>query len=160
RNNRPWNIIRMPAGKHIRLHNAQTYGEDFDPDEHGEAIRAALSALREDPLWQVRYCLTQKQRAVRFWHGHEYEAARARLLERRRHVTDATREAHRQAMLRRYSDPAERQRQSELMRRAWARDDGRRQRQAELIRSLFQRADITEEVVRRALDDTGSIRGA
>jgi dCTP deaminase len=38
-NNNPWNITRMEAGEHIRHHNAVTYGDDFDPDEHGTAIQ-------------------------------------------------------------------------------------------------------------------------
>lgn len=34
RNNNPWNIERMNASDHIRLHNQENYGDDFDPDEH------------------------------------------------------------------------------------------------------------------------------
>ena len=37
RNNRPSNIERMAASDHIRLHNAESYGDDFDPREHGAA---------------------------------------------------------------------------------------------------------------------------
>jgi dCTP deaminase len=161
RNNRPWNIMRMEAGEHTRFHNAQTYGPDFDPDEHSAAIKAALEALQQDPEWSRRYCLTQQERAMRFWHEDEYAAARARLLAMRQNQSDETRERHRQAMLRRYSDPAERQRQSDLMRRAWSKDDGsRRRKQAEVARAINLRAEITAEVVRAALDETGSIRGA
>jgi dCTP deaminase len=64
-------------------------------------------------------------------------------------------------MLERYLDPKERERQSELMRAAWAKDDGgRRQNQAEIARQINLRGEITAEVVRSALDQTGSIRGA
>src|SRR5262249_8399736 len=59
RNNRPWNIERVAASEHIRHHNAETYGEDFDPDEHSASIRAALAALMEDPEWRERYSLLQ-----------------------------------------------------------------------------------------------------
>src|SRR4051812_42658150 len=52
RNNRPWNIVRMEASAHIRHHNKETYGEDFDPDEHSAAIRAALAELMQDPQWR------------------------------------------------------------------------------------------------------------
>ncbi len=113
RNNRPWNIVRMGVNEHIRHHNAESYGEDFDPDEHSAAIRAALAALREDPEWRARYSLSQRERAMRFWHDEEYAIARDRLLAQRQDISDATREAHRQAMLRRYLDPAERERQSQ-----------------------------------------------
>jgi dCTP deaminase len=67
----------------------------------------------------------------------------------------------RAAQLARYSDPAERERHSELMRRAWDRDDGSRRRaQAQVARQLNLRSEITAERVRAALDETGSIRGA
>jgi dCTP deaminase len=47
------------------------------------------------------------------------------------------------------------------MRAAWASDTGdRRERQREIARTIHLRPEIDAEVVRRALDDTGSIRGA
>jgi dCTP deaminase len=161
RNNRPWNIMRMAEAEHARYHNADTFGPDFDPDEHSAAIREALARLMQDPDWRERYCLTQSERAFRFWHDNEYADTRARVLERRWHQSDETRERHRQAMIRRFSDPAERDRQSRLQRAAWAKGDGgRHQRQAEIARQINLRAEITAEVVRAALDETGSIRGA
>ena len=106
RNNRPTNIQRMPASEHIRLHNGESYGEEFDAEGHGSAI-------------------------------------------------------HRRATLKRYADPMERLRHSRLMVEAWATDDGqRRRRQAEVARRIRLRGEISNEVVRRALDETGSIRGA
>jgi dCTP deaminase len=160
-NNRPWNIVRMAASEHVRHHNQETYGEEFDPDEHSEAIRAALAALKQDPEWQERYCLAQRERALHFWHDETYAAIRARVLEGRQNPTVATREAHRQAMLRRFQDQAERVRHSEAMKVAWSKDDGtRRQRQAEVARSIRLRSEITAEAVRAALDQTGSIRAA
>jgi dCTP deaminase len=47
------------------------------------------------------------------------------------------------------------------MHNAWAQDDGSRRRaQAEVARGINLRSEIDEEAVRRALDETGSIRGA
>jgi hypothetical protein len=47
------------------------------------------------------------------------------------------------------------------MRVAWAQDDGaHRAMQAEIARQIKIRSEITAQSVRRALDDTGSIRGA
>jgi deoxycytidine triphosphate deaminase len=161
RNNRPWNITRMDASAHIRYHNQDNYGEDFDPDEHSEAIRAAFAVLQQDPVWRERFAMAQRERAMQFWHGEEYAAARARLLAQRQNVSEATREAHRRTMLERFRDPAERERQSRLARAAWSQDDGsRRQGQAEIARSIRLRSEITEELARAALDETGSIRGA
>jgi len=68
----------------------------------------------------------------------------------RHHVdpSDATRERHRQATLRRYCDPKARAHHSVLMKAAWARDDGvRRQMQAEVARGIRLRAEITAEAV-------------
>lgn len=161
RNNCPWNITRMDARQHIRLHTAESYGADFDPDEHSAAIREALRTLAQDPDWRNRYKLAQQERALHFWNDPAYEAQRNRLLEQRQQPTEQTRQAHRAAMLKRYSDPAERERQSELMRRAWANaDNTRRQQQAAIARSIRIREEITAEVVRSALDQTGSIRAA
>ena len=55
RNNRPSNIERMKASKHIRLHNAESYGEDFDPQVHGETIQASLRRRAEDFRGLARY---------------------------------------------------------------------------------------------------------
>ncbi len=161
RNNKPGNIERMDAAEHIRFHNKANYGEGFDPQEHSEAIRDGLSRRAIDPEWRANFSATQSARASNFWHTAKYQEIRERLIEARRNPTDATREAHRQAMLKRYADPGERARQSDLMIRAWAKDDGgRRSRQAEVARGIRLRSEISEVSVRRALDDTGSIRGA
>ncbi len=160
-NNNPWNITRMPAGEHIRLHNEENYGVEFDPDEHGLAIREALQRLSEDPEWADNYSQQQSDRALSFWHDEKYDEIRERLLEKRRNSSDETRQAHQEAMLRRYEDPVERELQSELMKAAWAKDDGsRRKKQAEIARNIRLRKDINAETVREALDQIGSIRGA
>lgn len=91
----------------------------------------------------------------------EYAEIRQRLVLARLHPSEATREAHRRAVRRRFSDPAERVRHAEAMVRAWAAGDGsRRQLQAEVARRINLRPELTSEVVRRALHVAGSIRGA
>jgi dCTP deaminase len=161
RNNRPWNLTRMPAEEHIRYHNAINYGEDFDPEAHGEAIRSAFEEYKQDPLWRERLTEVQRERALRFWQDEAYAEVRESVLDRRRNLTGETREAHRRATLARYQDPAERLRQSELMKAAWANDDGsRRAKQADVARAIRLRPELTGEVIRAALDETGSIRAA
>ena len=161
RNNRPTNIERMEASEHIRLHNAQSYGEEFDPQAHGAAIRESLRRRAQDPRWREDYARAQAERASDFWSNERYAEIRRRLLETRRNPSDATREAHRRAMLRRFSDPGERMRHAQAMARAWATDDGsRRTHQAEIARQINLRTEITPERVQRALHVTGSIRGA
>jgi dCTP deaminase len=161
RNNRPTNIIRMPASEHIRLHNEKNYGAEFDPEEHGASIQEALSRRATDPKWREHFSRVQTTRASNFWHEERYEQIRARVIEMRRNPTDATREAHRQASLERFLKPGEHERHSEAMARAWASDTGpRRRMQAEIARQIKLRAEITDDTVRAALDQTGSIRGA
>jgi deoxycytidine triphosphate deaminase len=161
RNNRPPNIERMDASTHIRLHNAQSYGEEFDARAHGAAIQASLRRRAEDPRWREDYARVQAERAKDFWSQERYAEIRRRVIEARRNPSDATREAHRRGALRRFSDPAERMRHGQAMTRAWADDDGiRRLHQAEVARQINIRQEITPERVQRALHVTGSIRGA
>jgi dCTP deaminase len=160
-NNRPDNISRMLAADHIRLHNDESYGEGFDAEAHGAAISDALERLAKDPTWSANFAEVQSRRAQNFWSEDRYAEMRERLIEKRRNPTQATRDAHSRAMHRRYADPAERVRQSGISARVWARDDGsRRSRQAEIARRINLRGEINAEVVRAALDTTGSIRGA
>ena len=123
RNNRPVNIERMPASEHIRLHNAESYGPEFDPIAHGEAISDALTRRASDPEWKERHGATQAQRARMFWSDPQYAAVREEVLAARRNPSDITRERHRDATHRRFLDPEERLRQGRLMAAAWARDD-------------------------------------
>jgi dCTP deaminase len=161
RNNRPTNIERMPASEHIRMHNAESYGEDFDAEAHGAAISDSLSRRALDPEWRERFAEVQADRAVAFWREERYENIRRQLLEARGNPSQATRDALRLAALARYNDPAERARHSDLMRRAWAGDDGTRRRaQAHIAQRINLRPEITAERVRAALDEAGSIRGA
>jgi len=121
----------------------------------------ALQQLAQDPDWSEEYSRAQSERAVRFWNDAEYAETRARLIEQRRNPSAQTRQAHREANLRRYQDMAERIRHSESMRLAWANSSSeRRAKQAEIARNINLRPEITEEVVRDALNQTGSIRGA
>jgi deoxycytidine triphosphate deaminase len=112
RNNRPPNIERMEASAHIRLHNAESYGEDFDPQAHGDAIQASLQRRAQDPRWREDYARVQSNRARDFWSEERYAEIRRRLIQARNNPSDATREAHRRAMFRRYADPAERVRRA------------------------------------------------
>jgi len=161
RNNCPVNLERKPAAEHIRLHNSDTYGADFDAFEHGTAIRSALERLAQDPEWVKRFSRAQADRATAFWQDERYLSIRERVLESRRNPSQQTRERHRAAALRRYSDAAERERHGRIGAAAWARDDGtRRERQRDIARQINLREEITAEAVRRALDEAGSVRGA
>jgi dCTP deaminase len=161
RNNRPTNIERMPAADHIRMHNGETYGEEFDAAEHGNAIRDAFMRLSQDPHWVQRLSREQAKRASKFWQDPTYANVRERLIEARRNPSDETRERHRLATVERYRDPKERARQSQLSTAAWAEDDGsRRVKQAEIARSIRLRPEIDAQRLRAALDQTGSLRGA
>jgi deoxycytidine triphosphate deaminase len=160
-NNNPWNIERMLAKDHIALHNRKNYGEEFDPSEHSAAIKAALNQRLSDPDWAEAYSQMQSKRAQNFWSEDRYREARDRLLAQRQTVSAETRALQSQAHRNRYADPAVRQLHSELMRKAWANSSGdRRSRQAEVARQINLRAEINEDVVLKALHQTGSIRAA
>lgn len=162
RNNNPWNLERMEASAHIRYHNQDTFGEDFDGEEHSASIREAFERLKQDPVWVENFREAQHARAVQFWNDEAYAETRARLAEQFRERWTEQRRAHqRDAMLRYHSDPAHRAHTAAMSRAAWGRDDGsRREQQREIARSICLREEITAEAVRTALDETGSIRGA
>ena len=161
-NNNPWNIARMPAGDHIRLHNQDTYGEDFDGVEHGERIRESLARRAQDPEWRSHVSGVQRERAKRFWSDEKYSGTRELLREKRlASWTQERRHMHADFMRIFYLDGDEREAQSARQREAWRRDDGsRRGRQRDVARRIRLREDIDEEAVRDALERAGTIRRA
>jgi dCTP deaminase len=162
RNNNPWNIERIAAADHIRLHNEISYGDEFDSEEHGSAIKQALASRAEDPAWRPHFSEVQRDRALKFWHDEVYVAARERL--RAKHLANWSTERRDEVASRmraRYEDPAARRAQGERQRLAWQHASGeRRARQAEIARAIRLRPEITREAVVRALHETGSVRGA
>jgi len=159
-NNRPWNIVRMDAKAHIQHHNKETYGADFDAEAHSASIKEAFVRLKQDSQWQAHYQQVQQQKALSFWNDDRYKIQREQLLEQRQYTSEATREKHRIAMQQRYQNPEERAKQAALMKKTWSNDDVRRTKQAEIARQIRLRKDINADLVRKALDETGSIRGA
>jgi dCTP deaminase len=164
-NNNPWNIVRMDASAHIRLHNERNYGDEFDPSEHGKSIREALANLKQDPQWNALFSQQQKERALKFWHDPKYSEIRQKIIEQRRNCSDATRQAHREAMLQYYQNPQARFLTGELSKQAWEKDNGtRRSQQSALMKKLADasktRHDISAEILGSALEKTGSIREA
>jgi len=161
-NNNPWNLERMAADEHIKLHNTETFGEDFDPAEHGAAISRGLARRAVDAVWRESYSQAQRERARRFWNDEAYSAARARLVEERlRSWTPERRDRKAEEMRRLFTDPARRAATGERSREAWARDTGERREQQRVIAGRIRlREEITGDAVRSALHEAGSIRGA
>ena len=120
RNNRPRNVQRLEARDHIGLHNSETYGKNFDPRAHDAAISEALARLAGRPGWQVNFNLAQSTRVHAFWNDSRYEATRESLVHDRRNPSESTREAHRQASLSKFIDPAERAPLSRSITNVWA----------------------------------------
>ncbi|MSR36611.1 MAG: dCTP deaminase [Gemmatimonadetes bacterium] len=162
RNNNPWNLERIEAGEHIRMHNRTNYSEDFDPEEHGRAIRDALAARRQDSTWRKNFSRLQRDRALAFWRDDDYAAAREML--RARHAanwTAARREDLAARMRERYANPANRDLHGYRQRAAWSgAAPERRERQREVARMIRLRPEITREAALRALHETGSVRAA
>lgn len=161
-NNNPWNIERMPATEHIALHNAHTYGDDFDPDEHGRAVRDAIRRLKEDPEWMAMFSESQRKKAVDFWSSERHEAAREALSQKHRdNWTEEKRAALRERLARYYANPEVLEQKSRKSKEMWRQaTEARRDQQREIARQINVREEITDERVRWALDQTGSIRGA
>lgn len=161
RNNMPWNLQRVDASEHIRYHNQETYGEAFDPDEHGAAIREAFVRLSHDPQWQERFSQAQQARANKFWHSEAYAEIRRARNEKLSNWSERRRALQTAGLQRYYADPAHRQKRAQLSREIWAHaDESRHEQQRAIARFLNTREEITAEVVHQALDKTGSIRGA
>lgn len=163
RNNNPWNLVRMAAAEHIKHHNAKTFGEDFDPMEHSEAIKEAFQRLAADPEWLANFRAEQARRARIFWHDDRYAEARSKLLEiHRTRWTESEREAQRQRQAEFWNgNDSARLEQGERSRQAWSRaTETRRTAQAERARRIRLLRHIDADKVRAALDETGSIRGA
>ncbi len=163
-NNDPRNLIRMNASEHIRYHNAETYGYDFDSEAHGATIRGALARLGQDPAWRERFHDAQRERALAFWHDEHYTGARAGLLGKHRSFWQSAEVRRVQAERQRdfWADNGEARRaQGERSQRAWAEsDEARRSKQRQIARGVNLRDEIDAAAVRAALDLTGSIRGA
>jgi deoxycytidine triphosphate deaminase len=124
-----WNIRN---GIYEEVPTTHRHHLDFDRVEHGLAISASLQRRAIDPQWREEFSRAQSARANQFWHSERYQQIRQRIIEQRRNPTDETREAHRQAAIRRFADPAERVRHSQRVIKAWAKDTGER-------RSVFRR---------------------
>jgi deoxycytidine triphosphate deaminase len=84
-NNLPWNIERMEMSAHIKLHNQESYGEEFDLDEHSQAIRGAFGRLSLDPEWRAHFSEVQQERALQFWNDERYALAREQLIQKESH---------------------------------------------------------------------------
>ncbi len=162
RNNNPWNLVRLEAAEHIRLHNSQNYGEEFDSEDHSLAIREAFERLSRNPEWRAQFSQAQSVRARSFWHDDAYVEQRAALIRQRLlSWSEERRRQHSETLKASWSDPDLRARQGQVSAAAWAADSGtRRDMQREVARGIRLREEITADVVRAALDETGSIRGA
>ena len=153
----------MNAGEHIRYHNSISYGADFDSEQHSASIRAAFDRLRQSEEWRARYSKLQSERTRKFWKDDDYREARLRLLDQRRaYWTEEARAQQRERQESFWSNHQERREEvSEKSKQYWASVDiERRERQRSIARQLNTRFEINEEVVRTALDETGSIKGA
>lgn len=162
RNNNPTNIVRMPAGEHISMHNDMNFNYDFDPEEHSISIKDAFRRLSLDTEWQNNFKKQQKIRALNFWHSDEYKSIRDNIIEKRRNPTDEYRKMKSELIASYYkNNPQARAEQSIRSITYWENtNEERRELQREIARNINIRSDISEEKVHKALHKTGSLRGA
>lgn len=159
-NNRPTNILRVPAVDHISYHNSHFFGEGFDSVSHGKRIAASLAEKRQDPAWDLRYRQAQSNRVRSFWDDPRYAVIRRGLIEKRQNMTIETRNKMSASHKLRYENPEERVRQAERMRLVWHNQEARKAAQANIARNLRLRSEITAEAVASALQTSGTIREA
>lgn len=162
-NNMPWNIERMDASEHIRYHNDDFYnGEDFDPEEHGNAVKEAFKELYKDPEWYQQFSESQRAKTLAYWHDEKYAEQRQEHIQKYFDAwTDERREATRERMAIYYSNPENRVKVSIKSKEMWANaSEERRNQQREIARNIRLRPEITAEKVEEALHKAGSIRGA
>lgn len=162
-NNMPWNIERMDASEHIRYHNDDFYnGEDFDPEEHGNAVKEASKELYKDPEWYQQFSESQRAKTLAYWHDEKYAEQRQEHIQKYFDAwTDERREATRERMAIYYSNPENRVKVSIKSKEMWANaSEERRNQQREIARNIRLRPEITAEKVEEALHKAGSIRGA
>jgi dCTP deaminase len=106
--------------------------------------------------------LQQTTKVQSFWNEGRFAAAREQRNNSIRHSwTDERRQRKAELMRQYFQQPEHRRLRSEQTTQMWAEASSeRRQQQAEIMRQLRIREEITAEVARHALDQTGSIRGA
>ncbi len=132
-NNMPWNIIRM--------------------DAHGSY---------ENREWSAAFCESQGEKVLNYWHDPAYAEQREQHVQKYLDSWTGERKEKLRESLRQYSsDPQTRIVNSTSSKKRWAQaSEERREQQREIARQIRLREDITEDVVREALYNTGSIRGA
>ena len=163
-NNNPWNITRMRAADHTRMHNSEFYGYGFDAEQHSTKISEAIQQLWNSGSdeWRQAFSESQSRKSSGFWNEEEYSDRREALIQHRiSSWTDEKRAAVAERMTERMSDDGIRQMIGEKSKDAWARDNGeRRKMQAAIMRENMTKHSITDEVLTDALRKAGSIRGA
>jgi dCTP deaminase len=163
-NNYPTNIRRIDATEHIKYHNAQYYGEDFDPEFHGQLVKKAYDELRTDDKWYQQYRELQSLKAMSFWNEPHYAERREALIRLRKLIwTDPERrQKQRERMLKFYKDNPEALIDTGHRSKLYWSYAGkeRRQKQSEIARRNFTKHKFTAYDLEKALSDTGTIRGA
>lgn len=163
-NNNPWNITRMRAADHTRMHNSEFYSYGYDVEQHSAKISEAIQQLWNSGSdeWRQAFSESQSRKASDFWNKEEYSDRREALIQHRiSSWTDKKRAAVAERMTERMSDDGVRQMIGEKSKEAWTRDNGeRRKMQAEIMRENMTKHSITNEALTDALRKAGSIRGA
>lgn len=142
KNDYPTNIERVPAIDHVRIHNEEYYGIDFDPKLHSRRIRKALRALSLDPEWSAEYSAKQSKRAKEFWGKPKYDKQRKSL--------SAKHKAN-------WRNPEFRAKQAASRAAFWNSEEGK---QVIATRVMPKRKPLKRRDVESALRDAGSIVGA
>lgn len=139
RNDNPTNIVRMNGRDHIRMHNADYYGEGFDAESFGRAVMGGYAAKMLDPEWMAAYSESQRAKAEGFWNDPKYAEARAARNKAIRESwnTEGKRESWGEEVRKRWENAEYKERLRESYRRSWTPE--RRASHAEKMRKYHSR---------------------
>jgi len=146
RNNNPYNIKRMSASKHIRMHNAEKFSDPGYMEFHTSQIKKGLSKyIANNP---EKWLAAQRQKRVDFWQEEQYAESRERMLKKRNKTLSSAehRQGCRDRMLARIKSAALK---GEV---AFERRSGEDHHN--------HRGDLTDKRVMRAFKEIGTVVGA
>jgi len=144
RNNNPYNIKRMSASKHIRMHNAEKFSDPGYMEFHTSQIKKGLSKfIANNP---EKWLEAQRQKRVDFWQEEKYAESRERMLKKRNKTLSSA--EHRQGCRDRMLARIKAANGQDIIQRRYGADHHN------------HRGDLTDKRVMRAFKEIGTVVGA
>lgn len=143
-NNNPWNIKRMNASKHIRMHNAEKYSDPKYMAFHISRIKEGLiEYIGNNP---EKWLASQRQKRLDFWHEEKYAESREKMLRKRNKTLSSS--SHRAGCRDRLVARLKAANGADIMTRKCGAEHHN------------HRGDLTDKKIMRAFKEFGTIVGA